>query len=161
MISQSFLYHKNCENKTEFSKILLFTDNFYINKKGRLIKRAFGWWGIFTFRQPIAGLLGTRFLPWTNIVSTYRKALYNIYIQPWWLARRFPFNLFARYPFIHKSGTGQTWQLHAGEDYMWWWMVIYEIIYAIIYGIIYQAAAFTSAMFSFSMGQCTILGNTS
>jgi len=31
--------------------------------------------GLFTFRQPIAGLLGTRFLPWTNKVSTCRKAL--------------------------------------------------------------------------------------
>ena len=27
------------------------------------------------FRQPIAGLLGTSFLPWTNKVSTCRKAL--------------------------------------------------------------------------------------
>ena len=33
MISLSFLYQKNCENETEFSKILLFTDNFNINKK--------------------------------------------------------------------------------------------------------------------------------
>ena len=49
MISQSFLYHKNCENKTEFSKILLFTDNFYINKKGG---------GTFRRRRFGAGQLG-------------------------------------------------------------------------------------------------------
>ena len=31
--------------------------------------------GLFTFRKPIPGLLGTRFLPWTNEVCTCRKAL--------------------------------------------------------------------------------------
>ena len=33
------------------------------------------WQGLFTFRQLITGLLGTRFLPWTNKVSTRQKAL--------------------------------------------------------------------------------------
>ena len=31
--------------------------------------------GLFTFSKPIAGVLGTRFLPWTNKVSTSRKGL--------------------------------------------------------------------------------------
>ena len=34
-----------------------------------------GWRKVNNFRQPIAGLLGTRFLPWLNKVSTCRKAL--------------------------------------------------------------------------------------
>ena len=29
--------------------------------------------GLFTFHQPIPGLLGTKFLPWTNKVSTCRE----------------------------------------------------------------------------------------
>ena len=33
-----------------------------------------GYQGLFTFRQPIAGLIGARFLAWTNEVSTCRKA---------------------------------------------------------------------------------------
>ena len=36
---------------------------------------AIGWRGLFTFCQPIASLLGTRFLPWMSKVSTCRKAL--------------------------------------------------------------------------------------
>ena len=39
-------------------------------------RTAIGWRGLFTFRQPLTVLLGTRFLPWTNKVSTCRKALY-------------------------------------------------------------------------------------
>ena len=39
------------------------------------IRPAIGWWGLFTFHQPIPGLLGTRFLPLTNKVSTCRKAI--------------------------------------------------------------------------------------
>ena len=31
---------KNCENKTEFSKILLFTHNLYINKKGENVENS-------------------------------------------------------------------------------------------------------------------------
>ena len=34
---------------------------------------AIGGQGLFTLHQPIAGLLGIRFLPWTNKVSTRRK----------------------------------------------------------------------------------------
>jgi len=37
---------------------------------------AIGWQVLFTYRQPIEGLLGTRFPPWTKKVSTYRKAIY-------------------------------------------------------------------------------------
>ena len=39
---------------------------------------AIGWQKINNFHQPIAGMLGTRFLPWTNKVSTCRKALLEI-----------------------------------------------------------------------------------
>ena len=38
-------------------------------------RHAISWRGLFTFHQPIAGLLGTKFLPWMNKVSTCRKDL--------------------------------------------------------------------------------------
>ena len=38
---------------------------------------AIGWWKVNKPRQPIAGLLRTRFLPWTNKASTCRKALFK------------------------------------------------------------------------------------
>ena len=36
---------------------------------------AIGWRGLFTFRQPIAGLRGTKFLPWKSKFSSFRKVL--------------------------------------------------------------------------------------
>ena len=41
-------------------------------------KRCIDSQGLFTFRQPIASLLGTRFLPWMKKVSTCRKTLLKI-----------------------------------------------------------------------------------
>ena len=38
---------------------------------------AIDWRKVNNFCQPIAGLLGTRFIPWTNKVCTCRKALYR------------------------------------------------------------------------------------
>ena len=48
---------------------------FVQGRKLVLSRPAIGWPKVNKPRQPIAGLLGTSFLPWTNKVSTCRKAL--------------------------------------------------------------------------------------
>ena len=60
------------------NKALLHVETLFVQGRNLLPSMpAIGWRGLFTSRQPIAGLLGTRFLPWTNKVFTCRKALYS------------------------------------------------------------------------------------
>ena len=61
----------------QWNKAFQLVETLFIQGRNLVPTRpAIGWRGLFTFHRPIAVLLGTRFLPWTNKVSACRKALY-------------------------------------------------------------------------------------